>query len=198
MHTKIFIICCLLFTTYGVHAQLTNDLITSFGKISSFKLTAVNQQKDTVLHLNDHSLSLFIFLSPECPLCQNYSKVVNQLQQQFKNQVIIYGIVPGKAYTIKDVIAFKNKYLTTFNIFIDKKKLLTHYLNATITPQAILLDNKGNLIYTGAIDDWVQAQGKKKIISSQQYVKNAIEQSLKSAEVTIKKTKVYGCKINDF
>ena len=137
MHTKIFTLCCLLFILCGVQAQVTNDSPSSFSKISSFKLIAVNQQKDTFIYLNNPSLSLFIFLSPECPLCQNYSKVVNQLNQQFKNQVAIYGIVPGKTYTIKDVIAFKNKYLTTFNLFIDKKQLLTHYLNATVTPQVI-------------------------------------------------------------
>ncbi len=198
MRKRIFIIICLVFTAYCLHAQVLYDSLTAFNKIETFKLVAVNQQKNTFIHLNDKSLSLFIFLSPECPLCQNYTKIINQLQEQFKTQVAIYGIVPGKAYTLKELTAFRDKYLTTFNILIDTKKLLTQYLNATVTPQAILLDSKGNLIYTGAIDDWAQGQSKKKIKASQHYVKDAIQQSLQSADITIKKTTAYGCKINDF
>ncbi len=198
MRKRIFIIICLVFTAYCLYAQVLYDSLTSFNKIETFKLVAVNQQKNTFIHLNDKSLSLFIFLSPECPLCQNYTKIINQLQEQFKTQVAIYGIVPGNAYTSKELLTFSDKYLTTFNILIDTKQLLTRYLNATVTPQAILLDSKGNLIYTGAIDDWAQGQGKKKINASQHYIKDAIQQSLQSADVTIKKTTAYGCKINDF
>ena len=198
MHKKTLTILCLIFTVYSVHAQVSNDSFISFNKIETFKLIPVNQQENNFIRLNDKSLSLFIFLSPECPLCQNYTKIINQLQEQFKMQVAIYGIVPGKAYTLKDLTTFRDKYSTTFNLFIDTKQSLTHYLNATVTPQAILLDIKGNLVYTGTIDDWVQGQGKKRIMITQHYVKDAIEQSLQPAQVTVKKTKAYGCKINDF
>ena len=198
MRAKTIIMVCLILTGYSVHAQFSSDSLTRFNKVDNFKLTGFNQNKNVFIHLDDKPISLFIFLSPECPLCQNYTKVINQLQQQFKSAVAVYGIVPGRAYTLKDIAAFKNKYLTTFNIFIDTKQLLTHYLNAAVTPQAILLDSKGNLIYTGAIDDWVQGQGKKRIAATQHYVKNAIEQSVQLARVTIKKTTAYGCKINDF
>ena len=198
MRKRIFIIIGLFFTAYCLHAQVSYDSLTSFNKIETFKLVATNQQKNTFIHLGDKPLSLFIFLSPECPLCQNYTKIINQLQEQFKTQVAIYGIVPGNTYTLKELSAFRDKYLITFNLLIDTKKLLTQYLNASVTPQAILLDSKGNLIYTGAIDDWAQGQGKTKIKTSQHYVNNAIQQSLQSADITIKKTTAYGCKINDF
>ncbi|MDN3655564.1 redoxin family protein [Ferruginibacter paludis] len=198
MLTRPLTILCLIFTTYSLHAQLTKDSLTIFNQVGSCDLTDISLQKNTVIHLDDKALSLFIFLSPECPLCQNYTKTINQLHEQFKDRVAVYGIVSGNAYSSKDVMAFQNKYLTTFNILIDTKLSLTRYLNATVTPQAILLDNKGNLIYTGAIDDWVQGLGKKKILASKHYVKNAIEQSLQPADVTIKKTKAYGCRINDY
>ena len=146
----------------------------------------------------DKSLSLFIFLSPECPLCQNYTKTIHQLQEKFKKQVNIYGIIPGKAYSITEITAFENKYHTTFKILIDANQKFTHYLKATTTPQAILLDNKSNLVYTGAIDDWIQGLGKKKLQVTQRYVQDALEQSLDSGYLKIKKTRVFCCKINDY
>ena len=198
MYTRILKILCLIFSAYGAQAQADKDSLPTFGKTALFELTDVRQQRNTHILLDEKPLSLFIFLSPECPLCQNYTKTVNELQQKFKQQVNVYGIVPGNAYSIKEVVAFKKTYLTSFKVLIDKRQQLTRYLKAAVTPQAILLDEKGNLIYTGAIDDWVKGLGKKKLRISQQYVHDAIEQSLQLKQVTIKKTKAFGCKINDF
>ncbi len=109
----------------------------------------------------------------------------------------MYGIVPGTAYTTKDMAAFQNKYHIAYPILIDAEQKFTQYLKATVTPQVILLDKEGTLIYTGAIDDWVQAQGKKKQQPTQHYLQDAIQQSLQPEVVKIKKTTVFGCKIND-
>ena len=59
-------------------------------------------------------------------------------------------------------------------------------------------NNGGNLLYTGAIDDWVQALGKKRVKASKNYLLDAIEQTLRAEGVTIRKTKAFGCKINDY
>ena len=198
MYTRILKILCLIFSAYGAQAQADKDSLISFGKTALFELTDVRQQRNIHILLDEKPLSLFIFLSPECPLCQNYTKTVNELQQKFKQQVNVYGIVPGNAYSIKEVVAFEKTYLTSFKILIDKQQQLTRYLKAAVTPQAILLDSKGNLMYTGAVDDWVQAPGKKKIQATKHYVEDAIEQTLKQAPVKIQKMKAFGCKINDY
>jgi thiol-disulfide isomerase/thioredoxin len=198
MQIKRLTILCLLFAACNLYAQLPKDSAASFSGITSVKLADPLHKRNTSLNLNAKPFSLFIFISPECPLCQNYTKTINQLYKQFNQQVAVYGIVPGRAYTAKDIRAFKNKYLTNFDILIDTKQLLTHYVDAAVTPQAILMDNGGNLLYTGAIDDWVQGLGKKRTTALHYYVKDAIEQSLLHAEVTIKKTTAYGCRINDF
>lgn len=179
-------------------SQSRRDSSTLFKEISSFEFVEVGKQKNSRIDTKEKTLSLFIFLSPECPLCQNYTKTVNELQQKFKQQVNVYGIVPGNAYSIQEVVTFEKEYLTGFKILIDKQQQFTRYLKATVTPQAILLDSKGYLLYTGAIDDWVQALGKKKLKTTKNYVEDAIEQTLKQVPVKVQKTKAYGCKINDF
>ncbi len=189
----------LLLSAYNnLNAQLPKDSLTHFSKLLSYELMDVKQQKNTAIFLNDKPLNLFIFLSPECPLCKNYIPQINELKKMFGTQVNIYGIVPGIAYSVKEVKIFTNTYHAAFDLFIDPQQKFTHYLQATVTPQAILLDNKMKLIYTGAIDDWVQAQGKKKLQVTQHYLHTAIEQSLQLKDVLIKKTKVFGCKINDY
>lgn len=181
-----------------MQAQTATVAVQQFSKFSSIELFNVAKQKKTGIAQENKSLTLFVFLSPECPLCQNYSKTLKELKAKFNRQVSFNGIIPGNAYTQEEVLAFENKYNTGFRLFIDQKKEFTSYLQAVATPQAILLDSKGNLIYTGAIDDWVQSLGKTKIKPSRNYLQDAIEQSLQSGEVKIRKTKAFGCKINDY
>ncbi|MEO5889805.1 MAG: redoxin domain-containing protein [Ferruginibacter sp.] len=198
MYIRSLGILLLIFVCNCLPAQPLIDSLRLFNKISSFELLDAGQQKKARLDIDGKPLSLFIFLSPECPLCQNYTKTINGLSKKFGPQLNLFGIVPGNAYTAKEVTGFANKYQATFPIFIDKKQQLTHYLKATVTPQAILLDNQGNLVYSGAIDDWVQGLGKKRLNVNEHYVQDAIEQSLKPELVKIKTTKAFGCKINDY
>ena len=197
MQKKTVIIILFLFACTAIQAQGNNDSTTHFEKLFFYQLLDVQHKKTTTINTGNKPLLLCIFLSPECPLCQNYTKPLNELQQKFNQQISMYGIVPGTAYTIKDMAAFQNKVHTTFPILIDAEQKFTQYLQATVTPQVILLDKEGTLIYKGAIDDWVQAQGKKKAQPTQYYLQDAIQQSLQPEVVKIKKTTAFGCKIND-
>lgn len=166
--------------------------------ISSFELQNAKDAKIITTDITNKPLTAFVFLSPECPLCRNYTKTINELQQDYHQQVQFIGVVPGQAYSTDDVKKFINKYHVAPDIMIDKEQKLTHYLQATVTPQVILLDNKATLVYTGAIDDWAQSLGKQRLHASQLYLEDAIKESLQSAIVKIKKTDPVGCKINDY
>ena len=74
------------------------------------------------MKIDDEQLSLFIFLSPECPLSQNYTKTVNELKRMYNAKVKVYGIVPGDAYTPKEVTDFGEKYKFASKLLIDSKQ----------------------------------------------------------------------------
>ena len=191
------LIFSLVLNTILVFAGVSRDSVPTFSNVHAYEIQDPILQKNTHIQLKDHTLSLFVFLSPECPLCQNYSKTLNQLSIQFKGKIKVIGIVPGAAYSASDVNDFSKKYQTVFSIGIDHEQLLTKYLQATVTPQVILIDSIGNLIYKGAIDDWVVGLGKKKEKVSKHYVSDAITQYLQRMPVKTASTKAYGCKIND-
>ena len=191
-------ILCFIFSSACVKAQEGSDSFYKIKDLSSFELLAVAHKKTERIVTTSKPLSLFIFLSPECPLCQNYTKTLQQLRTKYNGEVNMYGIIPGGAYTIDDVNSFEKKYTTGFILYIDKTKQLTRYLGAVATPQAILTDQDGVIMYSGAIDDWVQGLGKKRIKASKHYLQDAIGQSLRYEQVRIKTTKAFGCKINDY
>lgn len=181
-----YYIALLLVTAWPhLHAQMPaadNDSVFSASKLSAFPL-------------KDAPLSLFIFLSPECPLCQNYSPVLNRLQKQYTGKVRAYGIIPGKSYDAATIKTFREKYKIAFPLLTDASFKLAHYLQASITPEVVLLNAQGGLVYRGAIDDWLKDLGKMKTKITTHYLEDAI--SGYPGQANIKRTKAVGCLIND-
>jgi len=148
------------------------------------------------LDISQNKESVFYFLSPECPLCQNYTLAFRQLYQKFKSQgVAFYGIFPGKWYSAGEIDTFRIKYELPFDMLIDTDMKLSHSIGATITPEAFLVNNQGETLYDGKIDNWVNALGKKKLEVTHNYLEDAITASLDGKEINPKKTEAIGCLI---
>lgn len=146
--------------------------------------------------VGDKKAIVVYFLSPECPLSQNYTLAINELQADYgEKEVQFMGIFPGEWYSAEEIIAFKEKYQLQIPLYIDNKKELTIALGATITPEAFLLDSKGNIRYQGKIDNWVNELGKKKLEVSEKYLENAITAYLEETPIEPEKTKAIGCLI---
>jgi peroxiredoxin len=143
-------------------------------------------------------VSIYVFLSPECPLCQNYTRTLNQLEGRYTGKITIYGIVPGKTWKRSDLTAFAAKYHLAFPLQQDRDLKITHSLHATTTPEAILLGPDSTVIYQGAIDNWYKALGRAAGKPTQNYLQDAIDCSLRHQSPPIKKTEPVGCLINDF
>ena len=195
MRRKMLILSWLTFSAFATLAQAQQDSFPAFQSLASTALVRVSGEPQA---LSPTGLSVFIFLSPECPLCQNYSSVIRQLKEKFHAQVNFYGIFPGTAYTRDDIKSFEEKYQVAVPMYLDSKFRFTRYVQATVTPQVILLAKDGRLLYSGAIDDWMAAPGKKRVKANTHYLEDALEQALFSGDVTLKKTKAIGCKINDY
>lgn len=143
-------------------------------------------------------LTLFVFLSPECPLSQGYTATLNKIDSQFTASVAVVGIIPGRVYPASDVKTFVNNYRISFPVYIDQAMELTRLINGTITPEAVLINQQGLVVYRGAIDDWAAAPGKKKLVVSNEYLKNAIRNYLDKQPVLLATVKPVGCLINEY
>ncbi len=191
------IVYLLLLSFCCIKNYAQNDSIFNEKKISNIALVNLNDTNPT--HFSEKNKPfLFIFLSPDCPLCQNYSAALNSLQTKYGSEINFYGIIPGKAYTKKEIQTFQSTYKIDFPLYIDKEMNLSKYLKATVTPQVILLDKNKILIYKGAIDDLLQKLGKQKLKATKFYLQEAIENLLKQQPAEIKRTIAIGCKLNDY
>lgn len=165
---------------------------------SFFQSKAPLNVKKQKTGIDNSDYQLLVFLSPECPLSQNYSVVLQQLSNEFADIIQVYGIIPGSTVTKKEIRHFANKYKILFPLYSDKSMTTVKTVHATTTPEVVLLDKGGKLVYRGAIDDWAVELGKKKSKASNEYLRNALLQVRSGLPVQIVMKEPVGCLINDF
>ena len=138
---------------------------------------------------------VFIFMSPECPLSENYSKTINELSIDYAAiNVRFYIVFPGIFYPRPQIEVFIKKYhLPTEMVIYDPDHLFKEYFSATITPEAFLTDVTGTILYQGAIDNWAITLGKQRQVITEHYVVDAIESAVKNEKIKTKKTRAVGC-----
>ena len=170
---------------------------TVFNKdsIASFSVQTLNGA-NTYLSPSKELL-VIAFLSPECPLCKNYSVKLVSLKNKYVKEADFIGIIPG-SFDNEEVIEFQKEYMPSFKLVKDSSLKLTNYLKGEVTPEVLVINIKtGALIYKGAIDDWVVSLGKTRNRISNFYLDVAINNFLND-KPSIPFTKPVGCLINDF
>jgi thiol-disulfide isomerase/thioredoxin len=186
-------------TAQSKFAPASNDSVFKSSVLSGASLFDVRTRKMGRLPASSSgAVRLFVFLSPECPLCQNYTRTLNALNRQYAGKVEFYGIIPGKTYTPEAIAAFAEKYKISYPLLVDGSLRLSRYLQASVTPEAILLNQENQLLYKGAIDNWVKELGKQRIKATENYLQDAMELSLQHKAPAMKRTGAVGCLINDF
>lgn len=142
--------------------------------------------------------TVYVMISPECPLCQSYSRTLIQLYDSYyKRGIAFYGIVPGKNYSVQAIKEFVSTYSIPFEIVIDTDKKFTRYVDAHITPEVFLINHQDELVYSGRIDNWAYQLGKKRKVITQHDLRDALEAIVNQQKVHIIKTKAIGCFIED-
>jgi thiol-disulfide isomerase/thioredoxin len=157
-------------------------LKTIYGKDTT--LAGIAKSKATVL----------IFLSPECPLCKSYTLTLDSLNNKFKNSGISFcGVFPGKVYPIEEIRDFAKYFPVNFPLVLDTVYELTHLLNATVTPEAFVVANSGQTLYSGRIDNWAYEVSKKRQIITEHDLNDALNSIVNSIPIANTKTQAVGC-----
>ncbi|SEN38240.1 Thiol-disulfide isomerase or thioredoxin [bacterium A37T11] len=145
---------------------------------------------------NNKKLIIFLFLSPECPLCQKYTVQMKEIGRTYKNELELFGIFPGVSYSRSDLMDFKKKYSIDFSLFMDDQFTLTNSLSVKVTPTAVLINNNNHIAYIGAIDDWAITLGNTRKAATKNYLVNAIKECLNNQDVSLVSSEPVGCEIN--
>lgn len=150
------------------------------------------------IHPNDSTIkaNVYVFLSPECPLCKSYTSTINELYSLYQSKGFNFiGVITGTQFSTYCIEEFKNRYHLKPTFVIDANKKITNQLKATITPEVVVVGTNGYTLYSGRIDDWAYALGKKRKNITDHNLLNVLEDILHARPIKKPKTTAIGCYI---
>ncbi|GAB4424391.1 MAG: hypothetical protein OHK0039_41570 [Bacteroidia bacterium] len=187
MKQTIILAWLLLGSLYFLAAQPTTRLY-------HLRLRTLEGEAFPVQQWQAHRYTVLFFLSPECPLCQNYSRTIAQLRTRYPGQdLAFYGIFPGTHYDSDEIRAYLDTYSPPVIPLRDPAYHVTRALGAQVTPEAFLLDATGQVLYSGKIDNWIPKLGQKRSVITEYYLQDAIGAALAGRPVPLRHIPAIGC-----
>ncbi|HLP19059.1 MAG TPA: redoxin family protein [Chitinophagales bacterium] len=142
------------------------------------------------------SISVYVFLSETCPICQNQTLTLRQLYDEYAGKGISFvGLFPNQDLSTREGIQkFGRKYKIDFELRKDEQQKLTTQLAATVTPEVFVVNNATQkVLYKGKVDNSFEGIGKKRQVITKHYLQDALQSILEQKEVALKETPAVGC-----
>lgn len=131
--------------------------IETLAKLAS--LSALNLEGNQVRPFSSLSQGItrgavVLFVATDCPISNRYAPKVKRIYNRFKDDAIPFYLVytrPDESF--EEIQKHLNDFEYPMTALIDKQRQLTEYTGAQVTPEAVVFDAKGEMIYRGRIDD---------------------------------------------
>lgn len=137
---------------------------------------------------------VFIFVLPDCPVCNSYVPELKRLARQFP-QIEFYRVYADPEITKAAARQHSSDYDFGFPGLLDPAQQLVRKSGATRTPEAAVFSPNGKLLYRGRIDDRYVDFGKKREQPGHRDLKDALDAILKNEPVHSPDQPPIGCYI---
>lgn len=142
------------------------------------------------------SATLYVTLSPECPISKAFRPKLNQIHQDLADSSIeMLGVIPASVADTLNQEQFLDRFPVSFPIVLDHKNKLCSQLMVTHVPQAVLIDQGGTIVYSGRIDDRFLRVADAQRTVTDDSLSNAIASFLSGSAVSPAQTTPVGCRI---
>ena len=143
--------------------------------------------------------TVLLFVSTDCPISNRYAPDVRKLYDTYKKDGVVFWLVyPNPADAVSDIRDHLKSFSYPGTALRDPKHDLVKRAGATITPEAVVYDGKGNLTYRGRIDDRYSAVGISRATAARHDLQDAIASTVAGKPIRQRLTQAVGCYIADF
>ena len=145
--------------------------------------------------LSSPVLRVILFLAPLCPICQNMSYDLRQLEAEFENAPVEFlGVFPNASTGQDQIEVFRETYGLEMPFVMDDEGWVKQ-LDARWTPEVFVLDAQDSILYRGRINDRYFAPGRRRNKTRNRDLRNAITDALNGEVVHVPLTDAVGCPI---
>lgn len=138
--------------------------------------------------------AVLVFLHPDCPISNQYLTELNRLAASWKERPIdIYGVVSDSRIHRDRAQRYAREYSIQFPVLFDQSGELATRLAPARVPEAFVVDEQGQVVYRGRIDDQWAEVGRRRTQVTRRDLSDAVEAVLAGRSVALAKTEAVGC-----
>ncbi|MBF0314421.1 MAG: redoxin domain-containing protein [Oligoflexia bacterium] len=188
MKGSLFFVAFMLIISISAMASVTIP-VTKLSKIAGVNLASGNEQEWAIENNNTNSGTVLLFLSAACPCSNSHVPYFIEVAKKFpKFQFLaIHSNINEGAKETKE---YFDQIKLPFAVVQDNHSRLANQINATNTPFALVLSNKGEILYRGGVSNSKQYGQKVHL-----YLEAVLKDLEAGREIKIKERPVAGCQL---
>jgi hypothetical protein len=139
---------------------------------------------------------VLFFIAHECPISNGYAPEINRICALYTPKSFDFFVI----YAEPNVpIATQRAHTKAFGYVCstlrDPDLILAERVNATVTPEVVVLSPQEKTLYQGRIDNTYAALGKRRFAATEHDLRDALEAILRKKPVRNPQTRAIGCAI---
>lgn len=163
----------------------------SFGE--ALEVAAIDGPEFT-LPAPDKTATVLLFLSTDCPIANKYAPEIRRIQKRFEEESVAFLRVYDDTYQdADDLREHTEEYDYAMPAILDKAQRIIQRSGATITPEAVVLNPEGHIVYRGRIDDRFIDFGRRRQHAQNHDLINTLTAILQGEAPPTPRTKAIGC-----
>lgn len=174
----------------GVHSQTAEVQ----SKVPAIAFSDLDGNQHTLPCKADSRGLVLVFINTDCPIANSYHPTLRRLREEFADARFDFVMVHADAdLTLEAARKHKNEYEIAWPVALDPGNRLARRVSAKVTPEAIVVDAMGQVLYRGRIDDRHQTYGRKRPEPSTNDLQVALQAISKGKPAPTTETKPVGC-----
>lgn len=140
---------------------------------------------------------VFVFTRSDCPISNRYAPELTRLQEIFSPRgVKFYLVYPDPDEGVETIRAHIEKYGYRCGVLRDPQHYLVRRTGAAVTPEAVVFNPDGKMVYRGRIDDRFVDFGKTRPSPTKHDLQEVLTDVV-AGRSAVSFTKAVGCFISD-
>jgi thiol-disulfide isomerase/thioredoxin len=161
-----------------------------------FSLKDAHGVEHSSVEFSKAKATVLMFVATDCPNSNTYAPVLARLYREYATRgVAFFNVYSDPSESAPSVRKHDADFLTPFAALLDPHQTLARQTGARSTPEAVILDPDGKVLYRGRVDNRFVAFGTTRYQPTENDLQEAIDAILRGQAVPHPVTRTVGCAI---